>query len=86
MLKQHNQLVLALLVVADALAVGVAWLASYWIRFAWLPVDPAKGVPAFADRFLPMLPAVVLGHLIIFSRLRLYKPRRSENLWRELTQ
>ena len=84
MLKQHNQLVLALLVVADALAVSVAWLASYWIRFAWLPVDPAKGVPAFAERFLPMLPAVVLGHLIIFSRLRLYKPRRSENLWREL--
>jgi Undecaprenyl-phosphate glucose phosphotransferase len=84
MLKQHNQLILGLLVVADALAVSVAWLGSYWIRFALLPVDPAKGVPALADRYIPMLPVVVLGHLLIFSRLHLYRPRRSEGLWREL--
>lgn len=83
MLKQHNQLVLGLLVVADALAVAAAWLASYWIRFGYLPVDPAKGVPALTDKFLPMLPLVVLGHLVIFARLRLYRPRRGEGLWRE---
>jgi len=84
MLRQHSQLVLTLLVIADALAVGIAWLASYWIRFAYLPVDPAKGVPELSDRFLPMLPLVVLGHLIVFGRLHLYRPRRSEGLWREL--
>lgn len=83
MLKQHNQLVLGLLVVADALAVAAAWLASYWIRFGYLPVDPAKGVPALTDKFLPMLPLVVLGHLLIFARLRLYRPRRGEGLGRE---
>lgn len=83
MLKQHHQLVLALLVMADALAISAAWLASYWIRFAYLPVDPAKGVPALWDKFLPMLPLVVLAHLIIFYRLHLYRPRRSEGLWRE---
>lgn len=81
MLKQHNQLVLALLVTADALAISVAWLASYWIRFAWLPSP--KGVPDLGERFLPLLPAVVLAHLIVFYRVRLYRPRRSDGLFRE---
>ncbi len=84
MLKQHSQFALALLVAADALAVSAAWLASYWLRFALLPVDEAKGVPGLGDQFLPMLPLVVLGHLLVFQRLRLYRPRRSDSLWREL--
>jgi Undecaprenyl-phosphate glucose phosphotransferase len=84
MLKQHNQYVLTALVIADALAVAVAWLASYWIRFSYLHVDPAKGVPDLSDRFLTMLPLVVSGHLLIFYRLRLYRPRRSERMWREM--
>ncbi len=84
MLKQHHQLVLVLLVVADALAIGSAWLGSYWLRFAFLPIDPAKGVPALGDKFLPMLPLVVIAHLVIFRRLHLYRPRRSEGLWREV--
>ncbi len=83
MLKQHHQLVLALLMVADTAAVAAAWLASYWLRFRLLPVDPAKGVPDLSDKFLPMLPLVVLGHLIIFCRLHLYRPRRSESRWQE---
>jgi hypothetical protein len=61
-----------------------AWLASYWIRFSYLHVDPAKGVPDLSDRFLTMLPLVVSGHLLIFYRLRLYRPRRSERMWREM--
>ena len=74
MLKQHSQLMITLLVLADACAVAVAWLLSYWIRFTFLSVDPAKGVPALTDKFLPLLPLVVLAHLIIFYRVRLYRP------------
>jgi Undecaprenyl-phosphate glucose phosphotransferase len=83
MLKQHSQLMISLLVIADALAVTVAWLASYWVRFAYLPVDPSKGVPGLDDKFLPMLPLVVAAHLLIFYRVRLYRPRRGEKLYRE---
>lgn len=83
MLKQHNQSMLILLVIADAVAVVVGWLASYWIRFSLLPVDPAKGVPALTDKFLPMLPVVVLAHLIIFYRVRLYRPRRGDRPFKE---
>jgi Undecaprenyl-phosphate glucose phosphotransferase len=79
MLKQHSQLMITLLVVADACAVAVAWLGSYWLRFSLLAVDPVKGTPPLADKFLPMLPLVVLAHLAIFYRLRLYRPRRSDS-------
>ncbi len=80
MLKQHNQIMLGLLMAADALAVAAAWLASYWVRFQFLPVDPTKGVPALGDKFLPLLPLVVVAHLVIFYRLRLYRPRREQTV------
>ncbi len=83
MLKQHSQLMVTLLVAADACAIAAAWLLSYYIRFAWLPVDPAKGVPGLGDKFLPMLPLVVTAHLVIFYRLRLYRPRRHHGLLSE---
>ncbi|MGE0479842.1 MAG: undecaprenyl-phosphate glucose phosphotransferase [Phycisphaerae bacterium] len=83
MLKQHNQVMLALLVTADACAVAVAWMLSYWLRFALLPVDPGKGVPDPVDKYLPMLPLIVAAHLFIFYRVRLYRPRRDGRLFGE---
>ena len=83
MLKQHSQIMIICLVIADALAVSVAWVLSYWIRFEYLAVDPEKGVPELADQFLPILPLVVLAHLFIFYRVRLYRPRRNERLFNE---
>jgi Undecaprenyl-phosphate glucose phosphotransferase len=81
MLRQYNQAMLTLLVIADALAVSCAWLASYWLRFEYLPIDPSKGRPAITDAFLPMLPFVVLAHLIAFYRVGLYRPRRVVSVW-----
>lgn len=83
MLRQHSQLMLTLMIVADALAIGTAWLVSFWIRFAYLPVDPTKGIPDFGDKYLPMLPLVVVTHLVIFQRIRLYRPRRDDAIWHE---
>jgi len=78
MVKQHSQLMLSLLALADACAVTVAWLASYWIRFSLLPAP--KGMPELADKYLPVLPLVVLAHLLIFYRVRLYRPRRDASV------
>ncbi len=83
MLKQHSQTMIILLVLADACAVALAWLGSYWIRFSFLPVDPGKGVPSLGDKFLPMLPLVVLAHLLVFARIRLYRPRRGDRAFSE---
>jgi Undecaprenyl-phosphate glucose phosphotransferase len=83
MLKQHSQVVLILMLVADACAVSVAWLLSYYLRFRFLPVDPEKGVPGLAEVFLPLLPLAVVAHLLIFYRVRLYQPRRDGSIRRE---
>ncbi|GMV95884.1 MAG: undecaprenyl-phosphate glucose phosphotransferase [Phycisphaerae bacterium] len=83
MLKQHSHLMVSLLAVADACAVAVAWVASFWVRFTWLPVDEAKGVPAFQDHYLALLPLVVVVHLLIFSMVRLYRPRRDGSVVEE---
>lgn len=71
------------MVVVDAVAIASAWLLCYWLRFSILPIDPAKGTPTLVDKFLPMLPFVVLAQLIVFYRIGLYRPRRSEWLLRE---
>lgn len=83
MLKQHNQLMVSLLVLADACAVAAAWLLAYWIRFTYLPVDPQKGIPGLGDQYLPILPLVVAAHLIVFYRVRLYRPRRAHTILSE---
>ncbi len=83
MLKQHSQLMISLLVIADACAVAGAWLLAYWIRFTWLGVDPVKGVPSLNDKFLPLLPLVVAAHLVVFYRVRLYRPRRANTILSE---
>ena len=80
MLKQHSQSIISLLVAADALAISVAWVLAYWVRFSFLPVDPGKGVPALGDKYLPLLPLIVLAHLIIFFRMQLYRPRRDRTV------
>jgi Undecaprenyl-phosphate glucose phosphotransferase len=74
---------LGLLILADAAAVAVAWLLSYWLRFKYLPVSPVKGVPGLTDKFLPMLGPVIVAHLIVFARVHLYRPRRSDRPFRE---
>lgn len=74
---------ITLLIAADAIAVATAWVLSFWLRFTWFPVDPTKGVPELADKYLPMLPLVVLAHLLIFYRVQLYRPRRERSLFTE---
>ncbi|QOJ13867.1 MAG: undecaprenyl-phosphate glucose phosphotransferase [Planctomycetia bacterium] len=81
MLKQHSQLMLTVMVLADAAAIACAWVLSYWIRFTFLPAE--KGVPDLVQAFLPLLPLVVIAHLVVFARVRLYRPRRSSGLFAE---
>ncbi|MFN0137747.1 MAG: undecaprenyl-phosphate glucose phosphotransferase [Phycisphaerae bacterium] len=80
MLKQHSQLFVLLLILADACAIASAWVLSFYVRFEWLPVDPLKGVPEFGDHYLAMLPVIVVAQLLIFYRLRLYRPRREATI------
>ncbi len=81
MLRQHSQLIIVARMIADAVAVAVCWLAAYWIRFNFL--DAPKGVPDLGDRFLPLLPVIVISHILIFNWIKLYHPRRVGRVRRE---
>ncbi|MCB0322829.1 MAG: undecaprenyl-phosphate glucose phosphotransferase [Bdellovibrionales bacterium] len=75
MLKKHSQLFEGLFTASDLLVVSLAWVLSYWLRFAseLIPVD--KGIPPFMD-YLRMLLFVWLIWGFVFRRFGLYRPMR----------
>lgn len=75
MLKKHSQLFEAIFCSADLLAVGFAWVISYWLRFhtGWFIVD--KGIPPF-NEYLKILVFIVITWAFVFRRSGLYKPMR----------
>jgi len=85
MLRQHSQLMITLQVVCDLLMTAAAWGLAYPLRFrsGLVPLDPAKGVPPFADEFLPLLPVVLVVSVLCYYRAGMYQPRRLRSLLSE---
>ncbi len=85
MLKQRRHLFEFLFLAADLLAVSVAWIFSYWLRFLSGIVEVPKGVPPFT-RYLAMVLFIWLIWAFVFKRMGLYRPmrgvRRSIEVWR----
>lgn len=86
MVKQHNQLMISLLIVGDLVSLLLAWVAGYALRLQ-------LGVDRWELTDLPMPPArELLGSLllsmalllVVFSQFRLYQPKRLKNLFGEL--
>lgn len=73
MLKKHAQLFEGFLTASDLLVASIAWVASYFIRFNFFPVD--KGVPPFGD-YLRILIFVWLIWAFVYRRFGLYRPMR----------
>lgn len=85
MLKQKRQLFEVLFMGADLIAVSIAWLLSYWIRFSsgWIPID--KGVPELTS-YLSQLLFIWLIWAFVFKKMGLYKPMRGRNKSWEVLQ
>ena len=85
MLKQKRQLFEVLFMGADLVAVSLAWILSYWIRFfsGWIPVD--KGIPELTS-YLSQLLFIWLIWAFVFRKMGLYKPMRGRNRMWELWQ
>lgn len=75
MLKKHSQLFEAIFCSVDLLAVCLAWVLSYWLRFfsGWFPLE--KGIPEFSE-YLKILVFVCITWAFVFKRSGLYKPMR----------
>jgi len=83
MLKQKRQLFEILFLGTDLIAITVAWILSYWLRFesGVIPVD--KGVPDFGS-YLMMLLFIWVIWAFVFRRMGLYRPMRGVRRIREI--
>jgi Undecaprenyl-phosphate glucose phosphotransferase len=83
MLKRHAQFFEGLFVISDLIVVTFSWLVSYGIRFflGVLPIE--KGIPPFRE-YIPMLIFVWLIWVFLFRKMGLYKPMRSQSIWKEI--
>src|SRR5262245_52060260 len=75
MLKRYQHIVGGIFRVIDALVVGLAWLAAYWIRFEWEVVEVTKGNPGF-ETYASLLPLVMILWSVVLSSTGAYRPRR----------
>src|SRR5690349_10626252 len=75
MLKRYQHIVGGVFRVVDACVIGVAWLASYWLRFNLGLVGVTKGFPPFST-YAALLPLVVVLWMTMFSALKVYQSRR----------
>ncbi|MEE8580272.1 MAG: undecaprenyl-phosphate glucose phosphotransferase [Myxococcota bacterium] len=81
MLYRHSEIFLTLLVVADLLLVGIAWMAAYWLRF-FAGIPAPLGIPP-VQPYLDALVPILLIWLWLFRSHGLYQPRRSQSLLSE---
>ena len=83
MLKKHNQLFLAILLLADLLITALSWLGAYFLRFYTGPIPVYKGIPDFEEFILFLIFFLPLTALA-FRALGLYEPMRSGAKFQEI--
>jgi len=59
----------------DVIVIATCWLASYWMRFNLPFFEVTKGFPKFAT-YAALAPLVVILWMMVFSAMRVYRPRR----------
>jgi Undecaprenyl-phosphate glucose phosphotransferase len=83
MVKQHNQLMISLLVLGDLVSAALAWIAAYYLRAAAGPLGLTEhAIPPTSDFTAPFLMSLLVT-LLVFTRLNLYQPKRVKNLYSE---
>jgi exopolysaccharide biosynthesis polyprenyl glycosylphosphotransferase len=82
MVKQHSQVINAMMGVCDLAVVGGAWWVSYAIRFTWFPFHDLPREPMVVTNML----VAMLVSLVVLSGAGLYKPRRDRSFLEELGQ
>ncbi len=83
MLKRYHQLLVTLILTVDIGVTLVALTAAYLFRFHSGLLPTPKGIPD-PQQYLRALPFCALICLLTYSRQKLYTPRRTERIPREL--
>ena len=82
MLKQKRQLFEFFFMVTDLIAVSLAWILAYWVRFQSHLISIDKGVPSF-DHYISMILFIWLIWAFVFRKFGLYRPMRGVRRARE---
>ncbi len=82
MLKSHHQFFRVLFQVLDAFWIGIAFVASFWMRFHWRPafLPAVAGVTPGFDSYLTLLPGMILVWFLCLQVSGAYK------VWRFTSQ
>jgi Undecaprenyl-phosphate glucose phosphotransferase len=75
MLKRYHQIVGGVFRAVDACVIGAAWIAAYWLRFAFSFPAVSKGFPQFGT-YAALTPLVMILWAFTFSSMRVYQSRR----------
>ncbi len=75
MLKRYHHIVGGIFRIVDAFVIGVAWLASYWLRFYLPLIEVTKGFPRFG-KYAALSPLVIGIWMTVFSVMRVYQSHR----------
>ncbi len=78
MIRKQREQLSRLFAVSDALAIALAFLVSFWLRFhsGLLPVP--KGIPRFSS-YLVVIPFLLFAHLVYFSYQGFYRFKLRRN-------
>ncbi len=76
MLQEHSRLFQRMMFVSDSMLTVAAWILAYYVRFEIL--TPPEWVPF--ERYLVLLPWVVIIAALVFWTTGLYSPDRAERL------
>lgn len=83
MLKRYQSMVCEVFRVADAVIIVASWLAAYWLRFHWTPIELNGAMPAF-ETYSALAPLVGVLWVTVFTLNRLYESQRLTRLRTEL--
>ncbi|VAX15002.1 Undecaprenyl-phosphate galactosephosphotransferase [hydrothermal vent metagenome] len=82
MLKKHNQIFFAAMLIVDVLAIILSWFLSYHVRFHSGMFDVPKGVPPFSE-YATVLPVIIVIWIMALQMGGLYEPMRSNSRFHE---
>ena len=76
MVKEHNQLVVAVMAALDLVVTAGAWVFCYYLRFQWGLFTYLEPIPPPVSYIYPVLVVTVLLTLLVFVLTGMYRGRR----------
>jgi len=78
MIKKKQKKLVHFYMISDIMAITAAFFFSFWLRFHWSIVPAEKGIPT-VEKYLIIIPILLLAHIVHFSYQGFYKIKLRRN-------